>query len=167
MWLGASPAAAGSSLIGLAAGGTVPVGDVRERHSAGVTAGLRFVYEQSSGLDLALWLDAQRLFARELQGFELAEDMTILAFGAGARKRLSRSARAVPYLEAGGGNYRLELPDEFIERKFGIYGRAGAQYALSTSWVLAGDLSYHHVFTDRFIERAAWLRFGAELLLRL
>ena len=167
MWPGASQAVAGSSLIGLAVGGAVPVGELRDRHSAGVTAGLRFVYEQPSGLDLSLWLDAQRLFARELQGFELAEDMTIFAFGAGVRRRFSRPARAAPYLEAGGGNYRLELPDEFIERKFGVYGRAGVQYSLSSSWALAGDLSFHYVFTDRFIDRAAWLRFGAELLFRL
>ena len=77
MWPGASQAVAGSSLIGLAVGGAVPVGELRDRHSAGV------------------------------------------------------------------------------------------QYALSSSWALAGDVSFHYVFTDRFIDRAAWLRFGAELLFRL
>jgi hypothetical protein len=153
--------------IGPAVGVAVPGGSQSENHAAGLWAGLRVTLPWRWGISAAGWLDYQVLLGRTLEGFALAGDMKILALGAGLRYTFDRSAALRPGVELGVGNYRLEQPDLFLERKFGLYGGGLAEQDLGRLWFVALEASYHYTFTDRFLDKAQFFRFGLQLAYRL
>jgi len=153
--------------FGTSVGIAVPGGALAQNHVAGLWGGFRVILPWTAGFSGVAWADYQILFGRTLEGFTLARDMNILAFGGGIRYTFDRTASLRPSLELGLGNYRFEQPDLFLERKFGLYAGGLAEQHLGSRWLLALEATYHYSFTNRFINHAQFFRFGVQLGLRL
>ena len=165
--LAAGSASAAPVTVGTSVGVAVPGGALSHDHAVGLWGGLRVNLPWKSGFSGAVWADYQILLGRTLEGFALADDMKILALGAGLRYTFDRTASLRPSLELGAGNYRFEQPDLFLERKFGVYAGGLAEQDLGSRWLIALEATYHYSFTDRFIDHAQFFRFGVQLGLRL
>lgn len=134
--------------LGIAAGATVPTGDLADGYGTGfnVMGTLGF---QPAALPVGVRFDLMyhSLPGEDIGGLIELEDLSIIGGTANAVLTVSNTGGVRPYLIGGIGMYRGDAGGDETSTDFGLNGGAGLEFALAGFSTFL-EARYHSIFVD-------------------